>query len=222
MNKNILVLVALFFASYLFTIVLDLGGMNPFLKPLLIPSLLVFVLLSDLKMNRTLLIAALIFSTFGDIFLLFKQELFFILGLGSFLTAHVLYIFIFRKLTAKFPPTGVVFVVLVVLGVYLGFFLSYLWPNLKEMKIPVVVYALTISTMLWMAVSNWYSTRHKSNLIIVLGAFLFVISDSILAIDLFHHPIENGRFLVMFTYLSAQLAIVYGLVKGEMAVIKGT
>jgi uncharacterized membrane protein YhhN len=218
MNKNILVLVALFFTFYLFTIVLGFESLNPFLKPLLIPSLLVFVFLSKMKLNRALLIGALVFSTFGDIFLLFKQEMFFILGLGSFLTAHVLYILIFSRLITKFPPLAFHLMALVVFGVYLGFFLSYLWPNLKEMKIPVVVYALTISTMMWMAVGNWYVTRQKSNLIIVLGAFLFVISDSILAIDLFHHSVENGRFFVMFTYLGAQFAIVYGLVKGVLKV----
>jgi uncharacterized membrane protein YhhN len=211
MSKNGFLLVAIFYATYLVTIIFGLNYLNPFLKPLLLPALIALVYFSNFKKDRTLLLLALFFSTLGDIFLLSSKEIFFILGLGSFLTAHVLYIFIFKRAQNSIAPMVVNLVLLAVLLVYLCFFLNYLWPNLKEMKIPVVVYALTISTMLWTAVNNWFSNKCKANLIVVLGALFFVVSDSILAIDLFHHKIELGRFLVMSTYLAAQYFIVFGL-----------
>jgi uncharacterized membrane protein YhhN len=45
---------------------------------------------------------------------------------------------------------------------------------------------------------------------ILMGAVLFVASDSILAINKFHHSIEYSRYLIMLTYMLAQYSIVRG------------
>jgi hypothetical protein len=47
---------------------------------------------------------------------------------------------------------------------------------------------------------------------VLLGAFFFVVSDSLLAWNMFFQQIAQGSFWVMSTYLLAQFLIVYGWV----------
>jgi uncharacterized membrane protein YhhN len=61
-----------------------------------------------------------------------------------------------------------------------------LLPSLGDLTIPVFIYALVISTMLlfafalmWKKPANWY---------ILIGAVIFVSSDSILAFNKFYNP----------------------------------
>ncbi len=66
-----------------------------FSKPLLVPLLLIFYLLAS-KSPISFLIFALIFSFFGDLFLLWEdKKLPFIFGLLSFLFAHIFYFLTF-------------------------------------------------------------------------------------------------------------------------------
>ena len=90
--------------------------------------------------------------------------------------------------------------------------LMYLWPHLGDMRIPVMVYGLVISSMLWMAAmlvtKSW-------GWLLVMGAVLFVVSDSLLSVRLFVNAFDYDAFWVMLTYLSAQLCLVYGLFCAE-------
>ena len=45
------------------------------------------------------------------------------------------------------------------------------------------------------------------------GAFLFVVSDSLLAINKFYQSFEMAGIIIMLTYGLAQLFIVHGAVK---------
>ena len=45
------------------------------------------------------------------------------------------------------------------------------------------------------------------------GALLFVISDSVLAVNKFHHSFEIADVVIMLTYGLAQLFIVEGAIK---------
>lgn len=88
--------------------------------------------------------------------------------------------------------------------------LYILWPNLGSMRLPVVVYAIVISTMLATAAWQYEKIPLKPALLFVGGAFLFVLSDSALAINRFHKPFEGGGIFVMITYVAAQSMIVLG------------
>ncbi|UOE40783.1 lysoplasmalogenase [Chryseobacterium suipulveris] len=173
-----------------------------FTKTLLIPLLiLIYVFESNSRknlLNKTFVIG-LIFSFFGDFFLLFKWG--FLAGLGSFLLAHVLYIFCFLKLSVrKHLPF-----LAVALSLYASGLIFYLFPYLNEMKIPVIIYGLVISTMLYFAVLT-------SNKNLIFGAVLFVISDSVLSINLFVKETVVLSLLVMITYISAQWFLVKGMI----------
>jgi uncharacterized membrane protein YhhN len=185
-------------------------------KPLLMPLLILLVWVNSKGMPRNILLllfGALIFSWVGDVALLFdeKYPFLFMVGLGGFLIAHIQYIILFIKSAQKVQITkGITPFVIVLMFGYTMFLIQLLWPHLGELQIPVFVYATVLMLMGVFAVSRQVD---NGKLLVILGAVLFVTSDSILAINKFYSPIENGRVLTMLTYTLAQLLIVIGILR---------
>ena len=154
-----------------------------------------------------------IFALLGDVFLLIpgNNVLFFQLGLGSFLIMQVSYIRLFVKQAsdqawvpahARKPLAGVI--------IYVFSFLAFLNPHLVEgMKIPVTLYALALGAMLYFAI-------RLRNQQIVWGAFLFVVSDSVLAFGKFYYSFLGISTVVMSTYIVAQLLLISALCKLQL------
>jgi uncharacterized membrane protein YhhN len=184
-------------------------------KPMLIALLLVwFLFRSDgFSSIRYYMIFALLFSWMGDVILLLEEKSpsYFIAGLGSFLLAHIIYIFFFlrvRKTRAPDNPWNIFIVAPV--GLYTVVFFFLLKPQLGNLKIPVLVYAIIISVMLICAIQTFSLKNKRIAYWWVMGAVLFVISDSLLAFNKFYHPFTLAGPATMFTYGLAQFAIVNG------------
>ena len=96
---------------------------------------------------------------------------------------------------------------------YLYGMLTLLFPTLGDLKIPVSIYAFTISLMLIMAIRGSLTWQKPMNLLILNGAIAFVTSDSLLAINKFYNPLPNATFLIMVTYIFAQYLITLGILK---------
>ncbi|MFW2136868.1 lysoplasmalogenase [Chryseobacterium sp. TY4] len=206
-SRITLLILGLVFVCDLLFIVLGEESLRFFSKTLLMPLLLVFYWLASQKSNQpkqNLFIAGLILSWFGDVFLLFDWG--FIAGLGSFLAAHICYIFCLKKFSVSNALWSLPFVL-----IYLFTFLTFLFPHLGDMKIPVILYALCISGMLY------FSLKTKQILLII-GAVFFVISDSVLAINLFVNQSKVLGFLVMFTYVLAQSLLTFGFLKSKNSI----
>lgn len=203
-SRIALLILGLVFVCDLLFIVLGKEQLRLFSKTLLMPLLLVFYWLASQKSNQpkqNLFIAGLILSWFGDVFLLFDWG--FIAGLGSFLFAHICYIFCLKRFSVCNALWSVPLI-----SIYVFSFLTFLFPHLGDMKIPVVLYALCISGMLY------FSLKTKQILLII-GAVFFVISDSVLAINLFVNPSKILGFLVMFTYVLAQTFLAFGFLSSK-------
>lgn len=205
MKRNILlILLLLAFLADLFFIYQGNHESRFFTKPLLIPLLAGFYVVraheQKRKINR-LFFSGLFLSFLGDVFLLFPEG--FLPGLISFLLAHVCYIFCFKKLKIKNLP---IFIPPVL--VYLFTLLYILFPYLNGMKIPVVIYGITISTMLYFSIC----TKNK---LLILGALLFIISDSVLSYSMFVEGKTEWNLLVMISYITAQLFLVLGILKSS-------
>ena len=155
-----------------------------------------------------LILAALFLSWCGDVLL---QANLFIPGLVSFLLAHVCYIIYFKKAGNNkkgLIQTKPLLVIPVLL--YVALLLALLFPYLQELKIPVLVYSITIGVMLLIAINTRQQINNRASNFFIIGALLFVISDSVLAINLFvmqHLAFSLG---VMVTYATAQYLIVKG------------
>jgi len=190
-------------------------------KSLIIPSLLAYAWASGIMQNRgiaTLTFLALLFSWSGDILLLFQEESkkYFLFGLASFLVAHIFYIVDYAKAKRDYRNTrnlkeqmlAAILIILFVVGL-----LALIYPNLNEMKIPVIIYALVISLMLWSSIIRRGHTSQISFRLVFTGSILFILSDSMLALNKFWQPLPVSGFLIMSTYMLAQYLIVLGLLK---------
>ena len=212
-------------AFFLFTAIDLVGIITPFpllhfiTKPLLIPMLMLLLFFTTTSVpHKNLLLAALFFSWLGDIFLLSEtaHKLFFIYGLICFLTTHIFYIIFFlripstnRSLLLKQP---VFFFLIPVYGIALVWLL---FSHLGDLKLPVMIYAAFICTMLLCSLHVYMRINAPANRFYVLGALAFVLSDSLLAINKFYQPFALAEVLIMLTYCTAQYCIVRGFMEQE-------
>jgi uncharacterized membrane protein YhhN len=168
--------------------------------------------MTDKKQRNRLLLGA-FFSLLGDIFLMFSGG--FIFGLASFLIAHIFYISAFYLdndgLITKKRDRWAAITGILTYGIV---FLSTVLPKVDSaLVIPVAAYGLTILTMLLMALNRWKSVPQVTFQWVFLGAILFVISDSILAINKFVQPLPMSGIAIMLTYAAGQFFIVNGVLK---------
>lgn len=183
-------------------------------KPLIVLSLLAYFLLSTKGMASPLkgwVVGALLLSWLGDVLLLFesRDSLYFILGLSAFLLAHVAYIIFFNRLRRVEGIALQPLLFLPVLVYYIGL-ISLLYSHLGAMKLPVVVYGAVISAMLATALHLKSLRGSAAGPLFLLGAALFVLSDSLLAVNKFLEPFTGAGLLIMLTYGLAQFFIVRG------------
>jgi uncharacterized membrane protein YhhN len=200
---------------YLLLVFLGQEQLAWFIKPFLIPFLLLGVFFYGSFPSKKFLLTALAFSWIGDIILLFsdKHEVYFISGLIAFLISHVVYTLAFSKqLKVRNRKNKAIFWIgVTVIIIYLLTMLTILLPYIENLKVPVFIYAMVISTMLLFAYKGFFYWQEPANWYILLGAILFVCSDSILAFDKFNAKIMHGSFFIMVTYLLAQYLIVKGI-----------
>jgi len=156
----------------------------------------------------------LLFSLLGDILLLFvaKNDIFFLLGLASFLIAHIFYIIFFHHVRVREKIKGKPWLSVSVL-IYYAFLIAFLSPHLGDMRIPVLVYGVVISFMLMLALHMLFLKNKTAGQWMMAGALLFVISDSVLAVNKFYQPFEGAAVIIMLTYGLAQLFIVKGAIR---------
>jgi uncharacterized membrane protein YhhN len=183
-------------------------------KTMLMPILAVSLTLRTTGFHSSLkkwIYLALLFSWFGDILLLFEDEepAFFILGLGCFLLAQIFYILFFHFIRIRESVKGKA-LLLVLVVIYYAVFISILSPQLGEMKLPVRIYGVVISFMLMLALHMLLIRNRRAGWWMAWGAILFIISDTILAINKFYISLDFAPILIMLTYGLAQLNIVEG------------
>src|SRR5579871_1823141 len=183
-------------------------------KPLIVILLAVFSWLSVLQKNRLfwLLFSALFFSWLGDVLLLFDATIasMFIFGLLSFLIAHIFFILFFLHVRRQHHLQKISLPIVVFVIVYLIALFLFLKPTLGALQIPVLVYAMVLCGMFLSCVHAFDLTKNNAGKFCVAGAFLFLLSDSMLAINKFYHAFKIAGFAVMLTYALAQLFIVVG------------
>jgi uncharacterized membrane protein YhhN len=150
----------------------------------------------------------LLFSAGGDVALEVDREGLFIVGLGLFLVAHLLYIWAFAHQLAAVANRQLSLLASVPFGLGVGLVLV-MWPVLGGMALPVAVYAGAISAMTCLAL-----LRTRTDWKLAAGAVLFMASDSVLAINKFlaQGQLEWGSLFVMTTYYTAQWFIAHGAV----------
>jgi uncharacterized membrane protein YhhN len=186
-------------------------------KPLVVLSLIAYFLASTKGVQSDLkkwIVMSLVFSVIGDVFLLFQRSdsIFFILGLSAFMVAHIFYIIFFHSVRVRETIESRWWLLLIIV-VYYGGMIYFLSPYLGDMSLPVRIYGIVISFMLMLAMHMTYLPDRKTGLLILLGATLFIISDSILAINKFYAHFRFSGLVIMGTYGIAQLFLTAGAIR---------
>ncbi len=184
-------------------------------KPLLMISLgeyfISSTILRGVRQNQ-FVFAAIVFSLLGDVFLMFEG--YFIQGLGSFLIAHIFYILAFRPEASRFFSKKELLLPGTFVLIYGGILLGIVLPNVNSaLKIPITVYSFTILIMLLTALHRFGNVSSISFKYVIVGATLFVISDSMIAISKFVTSFPMEGVLIMATYGVGQYLIVDGFLK---------
>ena len=187
-------------------------------KPLIMIWIAVYFILNRQKKDFTVpVLFAFFFSWVGDILLMLsgKNELLFYAGVGGFFFAQLFYIYTFTV----YPKSGnkgfvqkhpiLIFIFLAYLaGIY-----GFLFADLDGIMKPVIlVYAISLIAMSVMALNRRDRIHYRSFIFVFLGSILFVISDSMIAINKFHSELPMAGFSIMVTYISAQYLIMRGLI----------
>ena len=156
---------------------------------------------------KWLILLGLLFSLAGDIFLMLPQDRF-VPGLVSFLVAHLFYIAAFSLRTPVWV-TNSWSLLLLLYGLGMG---GVLLPAVKpKLKLPVLIYMLVILIMAWRALEQQFQMPGQKSLLALMGALLFVVSDSALALNRFRRPFAAAQLVILSTYYTAQWLIALSI-----------
>lgn len=180
-------------------------------KPAFLVLLIAFAWLlhADEVLAGRWLLAALAFSLVGDVLLLGRSDRAFGFGLLAFLLAHVAFIGALATMPHLAPIwAGTAAVALVVILLSWLLLRPLARRDLREATGPVA-YAVVIGLLGALA---WWS----GNLLVAVGASLFMVSDAVLAAGRFWREVPGGGVLVIVTFHVAQLLITLGVLRPDL------
>ena len=179
-------------------------------KPLVMVGLMVLVgLVSDGQAAAWLLLVALFFGMLGDVSMIGSSTQRFLGGVGLFLVGHLAYTMTFLTLGLDAPTwSWAGFAAAIALAIPMGRVLR----GARQMggtpvAAAVAAYSLVIATMLvlgWLTGSVW----------IAAGALIFVVSDTLIGLNLAEHGNEPPRLTdvqILVTYHVGQALITAGV-----------
>ncbi|MEW5668453.1 lysoplasmalogenase [Pseudomonas putida] len=181
-------------ALYLYALASDNTLLALMTKPIPVLALVAWLRSTPVSPYRTWISIGLAFSVLGDILLAIPADLF-VFGLAAFLCAHLAYLRGYCGITLRPALPALIFSAITGIAL-LGVLASH---SLGPLLIPVALYALAISAMLWRALA--------CGGVAALGAGLFVFSDSLIGIDRFVSPFAAAPYLIILAYWLGQWAI---------------
>lgn len=161
------------------------------------------------KKYSRLIFVGLVFCLVGDVCLLDSEQ--FIWGLASFLVSHVLFSEAFRSfegIKMNFKLLGV----LVIIGALI---FLYLYDDLGEFLVPAAVYMVAIIYMSWTGINLASSKVYHRARYIPLAAVLFLLSDTVIAIERFKSASHLFGIVILLTYWASITLISESITKQE-------
>ncbi len=156
-------------------------------------------------------------SLLGDMLLTISLDGLFLAGLVAFLLAHAAYVIGFNIPVPGMSVWGIALAVIIGVGgarVIRRIIDPLAAKGQGHMRMPILVYSimislLVLSAMLKLTDVNW---KAEAALLVSAGAFLFYISDIILAWNKFVAPVPYGRIYNIAAYHLGQIALIAGVV----------
>jgi uncharacterized membrane protein YhhN len=160
-----------------------------------------------------LVLAALLLGSVGDVVLAVRTTShpveFFLSGMGLFLIGHVCYIAAFAREAdrrqARWWPAGLEVLLALVVG-------TLLVRALGAKAIPLLIYACALCGMGVAA-----ALRGTNTVTVLAGAWLFLVSDALIAVHRFLTPLPLSGLAILSTYWAAQYLISEGWARDQLA-----
>jgi uncharacterized membrane protein YhhN len=173
-------------------------------KPLLMPLLLLLYVF-NVEQSSLWIVLALVASFLGDVFLMRSNAHPFILaGIASFMAGHIFYMIAFLKVSGHIPLWFWLWIIpYMAVGILLG---RRLFPSMSSMRVPAAIYMGVILFMSFISLTLILSVSFLP----FIGSLLFIVSDSLLAFDMFTDKKLSNHASIMMTYILAQFLIVLG------------
>lgn len=187
-------------------------------KPAVMIFLFIWLLNSTgLQGNALWFGLGLVFSLLGDLLLIHSSERMFMLGLSAFLLTHIFYIMGFQDELLNFTAWSFILIFIIysngirILRRIVGAMRAQ---GQNTSVMPVIVYGLVLSLMLFAAMSTIFNPAWKTSasFFVSVGAFLFLLSDLVLAWNKFVSPITNGHILNIVAYYLGQIGLIAGVI----------
>jgi alkenylglycerophosphocholine/alkenylglycerophosphoethanolamine hydrolase len=204
-QKTLLYIFAAFAIIFIATLPFKPYPGNFIIKAIPAISLSILALVTVSGSRGKLLFASLLLCAAGDVVLEIGAEQYFIIGLGFFLIAQIMFIVTFSR-DFKMQKSRIPIIAL--LAAYALAMAIVMTPSLGEMAIPVYLYLIVITLM-----GIFAALRAAKNKFTLYGAVSFIVSDSILAINKFMTPVPAADYLVMVTYYLALFLITFGYLR---------
>jgi len=189
-------------------------------KPLLMVLLFVWawhVLPRPRSRAGQYLLVGIVFAWIGDLFLMVAGDLFFLLGIAGFLVMQICYIFAFLTMPGKQHLLKKAPLLIAPFVLYWAGMNVLLQPGV--LRIPVLIYSVALVGMSAVALDVAPRCTAPQRTRVVVGAVLFVISDTFIALAAFS-SLELGNWqgiIVMGTYVVAQYLIVTSVARTLVA-----
>lgn len=210
-----------------------------FTKPLLLPMIMLYYFVSINSWNKThnLILTALFLSWIGDVSLMLtpenesdlsimgvpKSKYFFLLGLSAFLVNHLFLITAYRipvtpDKQSLFQTNKLLFLPLVIFCLLMIAIIApavYNNPEKSMATIPVMLYAIILTSMAAFALNRYGFVNSKSFWFVFIGALFFLFSDAMIALNFLAFPglIPKPGFVIITTYFIAEFLIADGMLK---------
>lgn len=216
---NILVILALAFAA-LESLALwkNWDRLEYVVKPAVMICLFIWLYLNTGLQGLTLWFGVgILFSLTGDILLMISLERMFMFGLIAFLLAHISYLVGFQN--ELMTVTAWSFILILILSISAVRVMRRIVSAIRtkgqiRLVNPIILYSIVITVMLYAAMTTISNPewRTSASFFVSVGAFLFYLSDLILAWNKFVSPIKNGRMLNIAAYHLGQIGLIAGVV----------
>ena len=165
--------------------------------------------------KEKILVLLCLFTLFlGDVFLLEKTKIYsFSIGLFAFFIANIIYsMVLYRSANLDINKS---YPFLIVASIYLFTILYLMYDNLNGYFIPILIYIFAVLNMIQAAFLRYKVVNNYSFILVFSGALLFLLSESILALNKFYMPLPFKNILIMLFYGISQLLIILGIINEQ-------
>jgi uncharacterized membrane protein YhhN len=186
----------------------------------MVPILILHLFLNDHNIGKPvgkfIFFIGLILAFFGDVLqIIIRNDIFFIWSIVAFMLMNYCYGFSFFMLNRKgFKKPFLYFGTGLILFLFEFLFIQLFGNEMGDSKIPVIIYMVSLSVMILMAVNVAGNEKYRSIALryLIPGAIIFMIENGIMTANLFHLGGRSELYVFsVLPYGIAQYLIVKGI-----------